>query len=534
MAIDKSKLIPTGMVYSRTGKLPLESDRLFDTLALAQAYVDNADQSAYVGLTVSVVADTEENNGLYYVKAIGTADAAGVLEKVGAGSGSTTVNNFVIGEDGKIEGAVNPGQVIYVTEGSEQYPAGPYIVTGDGTVAKLGTTSATGDIAGDVEVLKSDVDAVEGEVEGIKTNIEGINSSIESLETNSATKDEVSSAEERLNQAITDEATARGEAIQAVQDQVTANAQAIEALNAATTFGGTGTYEQMQASADVKPGTVWVISGDEAYVNKEFVYDGTQWVELGDTTAEGQRLTTLESEMAEVKPAVEQAKTDIQGLQSAILTKVEAEEGKGLSTNDFTNELKAKLDGIAEEAQVNVLEGVQVDGVDLEIVDKKVNIDLSAFAKSEEVNGSFESVNNSLAAKLDKTATVNGQAFDENQAVVIGSGDIKLSGNISTEKEADRYTTDDTIQGVLESMNARIESIDSDIQSALEGGVTGIEMGNGISVDSTIATKPKVSIKLAAVNPGMQVTADGLSVKIAEGTALQVTEDGMGIYWQTI
>ena len=38
---------------------------------------------------------------------------------------------------------------------------------------------------------------------------------------------------------------------------------------------------------------------------------------------------------------------------------------------------KSKLNGIANGAQVNVLEGVQVDGVDLVIADKKVNIDLN-------------------------------------------------------------------------------------------------------------------------------------------------------------
>lgn len=37
---------------------------------------------------------------------------------------------------------------------------------------------------------------------------------------------------------------------------------------------------------------------------------------------------------------------------------------------------KIKLDGIAEGAQVNILEGVQVDGKDLIVADKKVNIDL--------------------------------------------------------------------------------------------------------------------------------------------------------------
>ena len=57
--------------------------------------------------------------------------------------------------------------------------------------------------------------------------------------------------------------------------------------------------------------------------------------------------------------------------------KVDKVEGYGLSKNDFTDELKTKLEGIASGAQVNVLEGVQVNGTDLPINEKKVNIDLT-------------------------------------------------------------------------------------------------------------------------------------------------------------
>lgn len=57
----------------------------------------------------------------------------------------------------------------------------------------------------------------------------------------------------------------------------------------------------------------------------------------------------------------------------------------GFSTNDLTNELKAKYDA----AQANVLEGVQVDGTDLAIDgSKKVNVDLAtpiANAKGEAI-----------------------------------------------------------------------------------------------------------------------------------------------------
>lgn len=59
-------------------------------------------------------------------------------------------------------------------------------------------------------------------------------------------------------------------------------------------------------------------------------------------------------------------------------TKVDKIAGKGLSTNDFTDALLNKLNSIAEGAQVNVLEGVKVNGTELPIDEhKKVNIDIS-------------------------------------------------------------------------------------------------------------------------------------------------------------
>lgn len=60
----------------------------------------------------------------------------------------------------------------------------------------------------------------------------------------------------------------------------------------------------------------------------------------------------------------------INGLTAALDGKVSAEAGKGLSTNDLTDELVAKIN----DAQANVLEGVQINGVDVAIADKKVNI----------------------------------------------------------------------------------------------------------------------------------------------------------------
>ena len=55
-------------------------------------------------------------------------------------------------------------------------------------------------------------------------------------------------------------------------------------------------------------------------------------------------------------------------------SKVDKEDGKGLSTNDYTTNEKNKLSGIASGAQVNVLESVKVNGTALSITGKAVNV----------------------------------------------------------------------------------------------------------------------------------------------------------------
>lgn len=54
--------------------------------------------------------------------------------------------------------------------------------------------------------------------------------------------------------------------------------------------------------------------------------------------------------------------------------KVSKEDGKGLSTNDFTNELKSKLEGIESNAEVNKIETIKVNNVTQTITNKTVNI----------------------------------------------------------------------------------------------------------------------------------------------------------------
>ena len=66
--------------------------------------------------------------------------------------------------------------------------------------------------------------------------------------------------------------------------------------------------------------------------------------------------------------------------------KVNVETGKTLSTNDFSNEYKTKLNGISTGAQVNKINIVKVNGTSLPIdSNKAVNIDISGKANTSDV-----------------------------------------------------------------------------------------------------------------------------------------------------
>ncbi len=85
----------------------------------------------------------------------------------------------------------------------------------------------------------------------------------------------------------------------------------------------------------------------------------------------------------------------------------------------FKNEEKVKLAGIAAGAQVNKIESVKVNGTALDIDESKaVNIDLSAYAKTTDMNKKVASV-----TAEDGSITVGGTATDPTVKVAIAAGD---------------------------------------------------------------------------------------------------------------
>lgn len=106
--------------------------------------------------------------------------------------------------------------------------------------------------------------------------------------------------------------------------------------------------------------------------------------------------------------------------------KVDKATGMGLSSNDFTTLLKAKLDGIAEGANINVIEGIKRNGTALEVINGAVNI-----AVPEINDTATTSTTETWSAKKisDKIAEVSGGEANVIESISVNGEAIEPDGN---------------------------------------------------------------------------------------------------------
>lgn len=108
--------------------------------------------------------------------------------------------------------------------------------------------------------------------------------------------------------------------------------------------------------------------------------------------------------------------------------KVDKEEGKGLSENDFTDGYKAKLDGIEDGAQVNVIEVVKRNGVALPVTDKAVDVAVPTTTSSlTNDSGYITNGVNDLVNYYDKNET---DTLIATEAETRDAADLDLQGQI--------------------------------------------------------------------------------------------------------
>lgn len=121
------------------------------------------------------------------------------------------------------------------------------------------------------------------------------------------------------------------------------------------------------------------------------------------------------------------AQSKVTGLPDALAGKVDKEEGKGLSSNDFTDALKEKIEGVESGANVNVLEVIKLNGVALNISEKAVNIPLAGENAGVVVSSSAE---NKVSVAADGSMEVNN--INVNKLVQTDGDVLVLDGGNAT------------------------------------------------------------------------------------------------------
>ena len=159
---------------------------------------------------------------------------------------------------------------------------------------------------------------------------------------------------------------------------------------------------------------------------------------------------------------------------------VQAETGKGLSTNDFTTDEKNKLSNIEAGANENIIEGIAVNNVDITPVNKRVNLvvptKVSDLTNDEKFQTDTE-VASAIAgsgyqANVIETVKVNGSILDV---------DSKKSVNVIVPTDNSVLTNGAGYQTAKDVTDAINEAI---------GGLTGISF----EVVETLPTRGKTGV----------------------------------------
>lgn len=366
------------VAFNRQTAFPLDAKSYFESYDSAVAAAQAADEAGskksvyYYGQVVSVVENGTAK--LYIIQPDKTLKEAG---------GEIVINENVFAKDenGKLD-----------LLGFAAATAGAQLVKGaDGRISWVAPSGTT------VEGLDTRLTVVENAINGTgegETRVPGLVEKVGTLETNLAnvyTKEEV-------NQKLSSVLNYKGSVdnysdlpADAVKGDVynVKNADTGHGVKAGDNVAYDGTSWDVLAGTIEMSGYLTKAEAETTYVAKE---EGKTLIsaelieKLTNMNADGEKNVinavseefSIDAGTRTLSLATGKITQDkIAGLAEALAKKVDAETGKGLSTNDFTNDLKSKLDAIEAGAQANVIENVSMNGEALVIAEKGVNIPLA-------------------------------------------------------------------------------------------------------------------------------------------------------------
>ena len=339
------------LTWDAAGRYPIIAKRRFPTLADAQAFVDDFSTTATAteGLILSVINDTvAKNNGVYYIASVAMAEGEnGKLVKVGGAETETAADYAAAVELSK---TLVVGQLIKVEaeykdeENDVTYQKGFYIVEGAGVISALATSTGSDD---EVGALKARVDAAEVDIQVLEEAVAAIE--IPEVPVKDVTVGGVS--------VLGEDGVAAIEIPEVPVKDVTVGGVSVLGEDGVAAIE-LGSYETIENVDKVREDVLANAEAIEALQGKDAEF--------------AEAVEALQGKDAEFAEAVEALEAKDTELAEAIAKKVEKVDGERL----MTDAEGAKLEGIEEGAEVNVIEVVKVNGQALTVAAADRSVDV--------------------------------------------------------------------------------------------------------------------------------------------------------------
>lgn len=456
MAISNLPKLNFSVPFAMTAALPLEYNAYFSTLAEAQAAAQTAEQPGstntiyYFGQKIVVV--TENSADLYIIQPDKSLKEAGSIP-VGDGKSITVSDAGVIGLVG-FEAATANQQPRKKSDGTIEW------FTPD-TSSVSGLQETVGQHTTQIGGLENDVATINGNIETINTNLDK-KANADSVYTKTQTDDKIKASisavykpagsiafaglPEPSNDVlgnvynITDGFTTNDKFVEGAGKKYPAgtnvavvspaeNTYKFDVLSGEIDLSDYQTSEQIAQTYATKnelttglAGKVDKVDGSRLITTEEAtklenIQAGAQ-VNVVDkvstefTIGEGKELNVAAIEMAKVT-----------GLDAALKGKVDAVAGMGLSKNNLTDELLAKINGVSAGAQVNVIDSVS-DEFEVS-TEKKLSVKAIASDKITGLQGALDTKIEQV--KVAGTAlTITDKAVDIPAATAAALGLVKV------------------------------------------------------------------------------------------------------------
>ena len=534
--------------YSRNLAIPLDEDAVKPLSADVLTYVQTKSK-CYPGQLFSVTGDTEDNNGVYMALTVGPQ---GTIKKIDTKAEEVSLDGYVTDEeltaaktelynsatsyaDKSVETAKNEA-----VSAAKEYADGKIsAIVGsdtDKTIRQIANEELAAQLIPDEAADSLDtLQEIAAWIQSHPEDAAAMNNDIAELSANSHTH-----ANKTALDTISEETIEAWNAAEPnVITSVTVNNAALpvsgKAVNIDLTDYATQAYVSEKVTEIVTGGEVELtgyakITDVESAVS-ECLSDAKEYAASADSGVLASAKEYTDEAIASNKVDLSPVQEDITELSGAVSSNTEAI--STLNTKAHTHGNKAELDKIVDgkvaqwdAAQANVIEEVQVNGLKVEPAGKKVNIDLSEYAKTTAVTSAISDAYSSGTTYTDNAIEEVNDGISE-----IGREIAELSGNSHTHENS----------GVLETITSeKVAKWDSALDDAKSYTDTKVsEATTGLTADITalkesahthdnieelnkIAAGKVAQWDAAQANVIESVKVDGVALPVEEGKSVNI------------